>query len=334
MEDSASSSSLPSIWASMNSWFTPTVLFVFLNLMIGTILFTSNIHNHNHNNNNNNKQEDHKEKTHNQNHHNDLNQSKLARSPSILYRLRSFNFYPHRSQQDPSPTTHQHQQQQEEALEIAATQYVFNHPYEHDVQPVSNNLDLNPTRFDSESDAADQYAAFSNHTNEVLLANARTHFVFEQQHTVEKVTAHFDVGPENPEDSGFEETHEEELHDEFQSLDEVYSVITGGGGHVDRTKSDTLPASGEVPVKLPAKMKKSASLKSAFSHFEEEKIVEARRPATVRERRSAARAAEEDDVEVDAKADDFINKFKHQLKLQRLDSIIRYKDMVNRGSGK
>lgn len=148
---------------------------------------------------------------------------------------------------------------------------------------------------------------------------------------MEKVTAHFDAGPENPEDSGFEETHEEE-NDEFQSLDEVYSIITGG--HVNRSKSDTLPASGEVPVKLPAKMKKSASLKSAFSHFEEDKIVEARRPATVRERRSASRATEEDDVEVDARADDFINKFKHQLKLQRLDSIIRYKDMVNRGTGK
>ncbi|KVH89906.1 uncharacterized protein LOC112522050 [Cynara cardunculus var. scolymus] len=325
MDDSAPS--LPSIWASMNSWFTPTVLFVFLNLMIGTILFTSNIPNYNHHHNNNNKQEDHNEKTQN---HNELIQSKLVRSPSILHRLRSFNLYPHRSQQDASPAIHH---QQHEALEIAATQYVFNHPFshEHDVQTVSANpdgLDLNPTRFDHESES--QYAAF-NHTNEVLLPNVQTHFVFEQKHTVEKVTAHFDVGPENPEDSGFEETHEQE-NDEFQSLDEVYSIITGG--HVNRTKSDTLPASGEIPVKLPVKMKKSASLKSAFSHFEEEKIVEARRPATVRERRSASRATEEDDVEVDAKADDFINKFKHQLKLQRLDSIIRYKDMVHRGSGK
>ena len=36
-----------------------------------------------------------------------------------------------------------------------------------------------------------------------------------------------------------------------------------------------------------------------------------------------AGAAAEEDEEVDARADDFINKFKQQLKLQRLDSIIR-----------
>ncbi|KAI3522414.1 hypothetical protein L1887_00163 [Cichorium endivia] len=329
MEDSAPS--IPSIWASMNSWFTPTVLFVFLNLMIGTILFTSNLPNPN----THHKQEDQKEKS-----QNDLNQSKLARSPSILHRLRSFNLYPHRSQDSSPVTIPQPHHEQQEALEIAATHYVFNHhyPHEQDLQPVSTQpekLDLNPTGFESfkkEADAA-QYDDF-NHANEIQLANAETRFIYEPKDTVEQVTTHFDfdsAGGEDALDTGFVDTHEEEK-DQFQSLDEVYSNITGG--HVNRTKSDTLPASGEVPVKLPAKMKKSASLKSAFSHFEEEKIVEARRPATVRERRSAARATEADEVEVDARADDFINKFKHQLKLQRLDSIIRYKDMVSRGSAK
>jgi hypothetical protein len=40
----------------------------------------------------------------------------------------------------------------------------------------------------------------------------------------------------------------------------------------------------------------------------------------------------EGDDEVDAKADDFINRFKQQLKLQRLDSIIWFKDASNRGN--
>ncbi|PWA34279.1 hypothetical protein CTI12_AA602550 [Artemisia annua] len=80
-------------------------------------------------------------------------------------------------------------------------------------------------------------------------------------------------------------------------------------------------------------MKKSASMKSHFSHFEEEKIVEARRPETVRERKKAA-VEGDDDVELDAKVNDFINKFKHQLKSQRMDSIIKYKEMVNRGGEK
>lgn len=90
-----------------------------------------------------------------------------------------------------------------------------------------------------------------------------------------------------------------------------------------------------MPGKLAARMRKSASAKSAFSHFGEEEeggdAVEARRPATVRE---GGVRAEEDDEEVDTKADHFINKFKQQLKLQRMDSIIRYKDMISRGGGK
>jgi Cotton fibre expressed protein len=65
-------------------------------------------------------------------------------------------------------------------------------------------------------------------------------------------------------------------------------------------------------------MKKSASNKSAFSHFEEAEIPKDHKI--------------EEDGEVDAKADDFINKFRNQLRLQRLDSIIRYKDMLTRGA--
>ena len=35
--------------------------------------------------------------------------------------------------------------------------------------------------------------------------------------------------------------------------------------------------------------------------------------------------------EVDARADDFINRFRHQLKLQRIDSFIRHRETVRRG---
>jgi hypothetical protein len=34
---------------------------------------------------------------------------------------------------------------------------------------------------------------------------------------------------------------------------------------------------------------------------------------------------------VDARADDFINKFRHQLNLQRIDSFMRYRDTLRRG---
>ncbi|KAL4304578.1 hypothetical protein GQ457_10G001070 [Hibiscus cannabinus] len=88
--------------------------------------------------------------------------------------------------------------------------------------------------------------------------------------------------------------------------------------------------------KVPEKMKKSASENSrAKAEMEEEddddenedEEVERRRPATTRVERTTP-SGDGDDQGVDAKADDFINKFKQQLKLQRLDSLLRYRDML------
>ncbi|KAL8063205.1 hypothetical protein ABFX02_01G013300 [Erythranthe guttata] len=136
-----------------------------------------------------------------------------------------------------------------------------------------------------------------------------THLVFEQK------------------DSNFEDF--QQARDEEKNVLDEQSMTDSH--FISRTKSDTEPASGEFPTKLPARMRKSASLKSAFGHFEEEVVVEARRPATVRVTGNAKVTG--GDEEVDAKADDFINRFKQQLKLQRLDSIIRYKDMIGRVTG-
>ncbi|KAI3905855.1 hypothetical protein MKW92_041213 [Papaver armeniacum] len=86
-------------------------------------------------------------------------------------------------------------------------------------------------------------------------------------------------------------------------------------------KSDVLGHLGEFDARqeeeerrlnLTAKQKKSQSMndhhKKEFSDDDEEGRVV--------------------DEEVDAKADDFINRFKNQLKLQRLDSIMQYKDLL------
>lgn len=45
--------------------------------------------------------------------------------------------------------------------------------------------------------------------------------------------------------------------------------------------------------------------------------------------RNRGRETSSYDEEVDAKADDFINKFKQQLKLQRLDSLLRGRNINN-----
>ncbi|CAI9284644.1 unnamed protein product [Lactuca saligna] len=322
MDDSATP--LPSsIWASLNSWFTSTVFFVLLNVMIATIVFTSNLPNNNQQNRH--QQDPEQEQKHNsQNHPNDRNQPQIVRSSSILYRLKSFNFLPQRSQQDFSPEDDHHQ----EPLQVAATQYVFNQPidYQH------FDYDLDSTRSDhiptGNANVAAQFSAF-NQTHEASIPYSETHVVWEHQQTVETRTGHFDFDPTHDEirsDTGFEDAHEDEHADELQSLDEVYSKLKGGH---DRTKSES-----DLTSKPPAKMKKSASLKVGFAHLEEEEIVESRRPVTVRERKSAARVMEEDDVEVDTKADNFINKFKNDLKLQRIESIIRTKGATGRGATK
>ncbi|CAD6339192.1 unnamed protein product [Miscanthus lutarioriparius] len=124
--------------------------------------------------------------------------------------------------------------------------------------------------------------------------------------------------------------------------------------HAARMERSRSEAEAELP-RLPARLHKSASDKSAFAHFGAEEVeqtaraVEARRPATTRETRGRRRfpvaepessesesdSEEEEEAisggEVDARADDFINRFRHQLKLQRIDSFIRHRETVRRG---
>ncbi|KAG6723359.1 hypothetical protein I3842_03G204300 [Carya illinoinensis] len=78
---------------------------------------------------------------------------------------------------------------------------------------------------------------------------------------------------------------------------------------VRRSKSDKgVVGAHERPRE---KIKKSMSEKSAVGSSEEKVTVSL-----------------EDDEEVDVKADDFIYRFKQQLRLQRLDSLLRYRDRL------
>ncbi|XP_076914509.1 uncharacterized protein LOC143573543 [Bidens hawaiensis] len=302
MEDTATSVT-SSLWASLNSWFTSTVFFVLLNLMIATIVFTSNLPD----NNNNNQQQEQQDEQKNNNNNN--NRPPIARSPSILHRLKSFNFYPQKSQNE-SSETHYHQH----PLEVAATQYVFNQPLDYQHFDFDSTIPdpANPAATD---DAGNQFSG-QNPTNGYEPTNpdpihAGNRFPVETQ------IGRYDSDEFEPNLAG------EDNADEFESLDEVYSRLKSGGH--DRTKSDS-----SIQTKAPAKMKKSASLKVGFTHHEAEEIVEARRPATVK----AVRVVndDDDDVEVDSKADDFINKFKNDLKLQRIESIMQTKEARNRGT--
>ncbi|KAK4853729.1 hypothetical protein QYF36_013694 [Acer negundo] len=300
----------------MNSWFTPTVLFVFLNLMIGTIFFTSRLTN---------------PKPSHEPQQDPYRQ--LVRSPSVLQRLKSINFYTHRSQEPTSLFA------QNPSLDTLFTSH-YTHQHEHEQQqpqpqPQPPQLTRSPSMLQRlKSINFYNYLSQESTTTAAMITIHKT-----QEEEEEEVGEDTHYSPqqelnEQPthEEEVVKEEEDEHIQDQDQTLDEIYGLLKNSH-QVGRTKSDTKPASGEMPKKLPKKMKKSASSKSAFSHFEERDIVEARRPATVRES-NKARVTEMDDDEVDAKADDFINKFKQQLKLQRIDSILRYKETVNRSTGK
>ncbi|CAH1432007.1 unnamed protein product [Lactuca virosa] len=89
--------------------------------------------------------------------------------------------------------------------------------------------------------------------------------------------------------------------------------------HVIKNKSEKTSAK-----KPPVEMKKSRSEIMISSDDDED--VDVRRPETARVMRNA------DDKEFDLKADDFISRFKQQLKLQRVESLVRFRDMLNRGT--
>uniref|UniRef100_A0A2P2NYD0 Uncharacterized protein MANES_03G034300 n=1 Tax=Rhizophora mucronata TaxID=61149 RepID=A0A2P2NYD0_RHIMU len=100
---------------------------------------------------------------------------------------------------------------------------------------------------------------------------------------------------------------------------------SGAEHHVKRSKSE----SRVVPNKHEQeKMKKSGSEKAVAVEDEKQdedlEKVERRRPATARIEKTGSFG----DEGVDAKADDFINKFRQQLRLQRLDSLLRYGEIL------
>ncbi|CDP03157.1 unnamed protein product [Coffea canephora] len=110
--------------------------------------------------------------------------------------------------------------------------------------------------------------------------------------------------------------------------------------HDDQMMKSKLQTRVEAPAGNggPARrMKKSASEK-AVAVPEDREEVDRWRPATMREREGRSSSETEtltfgEEEHVDKKADAFINRFRQHLKLQRLDSILRYKEMLNRGAG-
>ncbi|KAA3457971.1 bromodomain-containing protein [Gossypium australe] len=287
LEESMSTVPSSSLWASIFSWFTPTVFFVFLNITIGTIFFTSTFSSDNsgaaasggvgdgpslHEGD-------------------ETNDPRLLPSPSVLQRLKSITLYSYRSQQPFTSTTI--------SAEIPDSGADFHISFEQQTSETETKPEPVPTHLDRSPSVLQR------------LKSINLYGYFSPEQKSHEISSHY-----TPEEEEIKEPEQvEQTQGEERGFDEIYSELKRDN-QVTKTKSDAEPASGEVPTKLPKMMKKSASVKSPFSHFEEDDILEARRPATMRE--GKGKATEEDD-EVDAKADDFIKKFKKQL---MMDSIL------------
>ncbi|GFY98464.1 hypothetical protein Acr_12g0010050 [Actinidia rufa] len=225
------------MWASMASWFTPIILFCFLNFMIATIFFTSRLKSHNH------------KPTHDQH-----DPPQLARSLSILDRVKFFDFSLYRSDQtDPSQYEHNPPQ-------LVRAQSILKR-----VRSIAFSV--------NRSDQPDP----PQNTPQLVRTPAMLDWVIPRLRIITCRGACRRLRRRGRLWCEDEEVGERETK--------------GGGGR--------------------------------------RRAVDQRRPSTTRESRTASSG---DDEGVDGKADDFINKFKKQLKLQRLDSILRYKEMLHRGS--
>ncbi|BAT76818.1 hypothetical protein LR48_Vigan728s003900 [Vigna angularis] len=259
------------------SWLTPSSLFIFVNLVIGTIAITSRFTPKNH-------------------HH---HHPHLAPSPSLLQRVSSFNlthYYTHHHHPDPDFT---HPQlvptpsllQRVKSFNLSFRKHEPTHAETHHLQP-QHAQSTNPELVRTPS-LLDRLTSFDLSLKNQEPTNAQT------QH------AQPEPEPEQP-----ELVRSPSLLQRLQSinLSRLYRSEPVHG-------EDPSGGSGK------AEMRKSASERRGSIEREEEEEVERRRPQTARVEATSCR----EDEEVDAKADDFINRFKKQLRLQRIDSLLRYR---------
>ncbi|KAI3422916.1 DUF4408 domain-containing protein [Psidium guajava] len=370
------------MWAFMEGWFTPSSLFVFLNLMIGTIFLTSRLSS---------------PRQHPRHHLGPSYDSPpLARAPSLLDRVKSIDFSLYKfghptGESDPVRYEHSYPEHDfarraespplarapsllDRVKSIDFSLYKFNHPAgypeqdpvhvqgsypepqsSHPVDPpplarvpslvdrlksFDFDFDFSFYKFQAPSYAQPQ-ADHDVHSSAQEYADrveppplARAPSLLERVKSIDFSSFYRSSEPDPDADALHHLGDDSDSEDDNDDSSVPYTDAgrTRQDHQVRRIRSDSKAADpGEAAARLPAEMKKSASERSAFGHFKEEEFVERRRPETAREGKKKSVFEEEGD-EIDAKADAFINRFRQHLKLQRLDSLLNYREMLSRGA--
>ncbi|KAM0969810.1 hypothetical protein EV1_017776 [Malus domestica] len=297
---------------SMLSWFTPTSLFLLLNLIIGIIVLSSRHGTH--------KRPQQQQQLQQQEEQLGLfNSPQLERAPSLLDRVRSINFSHYKFEQTNPETqyaapqhanldnstelngTPSHQPERSPSLLDRIRSINFSHhKFEQSINPEPQS-----------GESAEQHPGSSPKVCDSPVGLARTPSLLERLKSMDFPfyrSEHAD--PEN------------KIYEPEESEREGRDPISRQENLVHRSKSN--PSNG-AGVNQYQKIKKSTSEKSRLRGGVEGNDDE--RPATPRMEKTRSFGGDE---AVDAKADDFINKFKQQLRLQRLDSLLRYKEMLKR----
>lgn len=263
-----------SVYAAMASWLTPSYLFVFINLVIGTIAITSRFANTT------------------EKHHQHQHQHQLHRSPSLLERIASFNFRYHKHEQ------------------ISTTSHSV-------VDPVQS---LDSSQLEQVPSLLDRVRSFS-----LDFAKAETEKLVEPVQSsdllpLERVPSLLDrIRSFN---LSFKEAQVKE-HDE-----PVQQQLSRAPSLLDRVRSFNLGFVKSEVEKPDEPEPAQQQLRRAPSILQRIKSLTFERSESVKDSHEAEEREEEEGV--DAKADDFINRFRQQLRLQRLDSILRYRDTLKR----
>ncbi|XP_024959074.1 uncharacterized protein LOC112500047 [Cynara cardunculus var. scolymus] len=277
---------------SITSWFTPTVLFCVLNLMIAIIFIASNFKSP---------------------HHPPQNlQGELVRSPSLLERVKSVNF----------------------------SSFYATTPESHDITGYNSMGQLSrPPSFLQRVKSIDLsfssfYAPPIGLQSHDLHDSEQTHYDLPSQLT--RVPSLLERVKSFKLPSPFNSDHHSGVGDISFTKDELSDMDRDP--HHEPIQDDNVTNDEPETVDVtPAKKPRNSITKSRSekrmpeSDDDEDKDkdkddVDRRRPATMK-----AAIGGKDEC-VDAKADDFIKRFKQQLKLQRLESLQRFREMLNRGT--
>uniref|UniRef100_A0A0D9WJ78 DUF4408 domain-containing protein n=1 Tax=Leersia perrieri TaxID=77586 RepID=A0A0D9WJ78_9ORYZ len=358
--DGAEAAGMGGAWSSIRGYFTPATLFLVVNLVIGTIALTSRSHQrrrrqiyHHHDAA---AGHHHPEMIHQEyggqyyggEHHQEQDTlfapPPLVRTSSVLDRLRSFGLYRFRSGDFPpefaaaAPTSHH---QSEEEVVVA---------------PVDEAKQGHYARSQSEPAAAmaqeERKAAKSRLRNSSTEVR-RAEVVRAPARVVEAAFTEETAGDFAPEKRDFVSEQEEEyvpppapLARTSSVLDRLrsFSLYRFRSGELAAADGDTPAAEKNVATDEKSKQAAAAHYGRSRSEPAREQSKKAKKQAATETktmtkssseaRKAPAPAEDGDDGGVDARADDFINKFRQQLQLQRLNSLLNYKEMLNRGSSK